>query len=68
MLARHKIRNGRLIELGIVSKRFRKEHPMVFHALVNVLRISIANGEKLLNHFVAMSKQDRQRKTSNATF
>ncbi len=50
ILARHETLNGRLKEFGILSQRFRNalnKHPLVFHAVVNIVQISIMNGEKL---------------------
>lgn len=50
ILARHETFNGRLKEFAILNNRFRnslKKHPMVFHALTNVLQVSISNGERL---------------------
>lgn len=50
ILARHETVNGRLKEFAILSHRFRNalhKHPLVFHAIVNVVQASIMNGEKL---------------------
>lgn len=50
LLARHETLNGRLKEFAALGQRFRhelKKHPMVFHAVVNVIQVSIVNGEKL---------------------
>lgn len=52
ILARHETLNGRLKEFAILSNRFRhplKKHPMVFHAVINVVQVSITNGEKLFD-------------------
>lgn len=50
ILARHETLNRRLKEFEILGGRFRnalKKHPMVFHVIVNVVQLSIANGESL---------------------
>lgn len=50
LLARHETLNGRLKEFAILGNRFRndlKKHPMVFHAIVNAVQVSISNGENL---------------------
>ncbi len=50
ILARHEALNGRLKEFAILSNRFRNclnKHPMVFHAIVNIVQLSISSGEKL---------------------
>lgn len=50
ILARHETVNGRLKEFEILSTRFRhnlKKHPMAFHAVVNIVQLSIDNGESL---------------------
>lgn len=50
ILARHETLNGRLKLFKILNCRFRhplKKHPMVFHACINLLQISIQCGEKL---------------------
>lgn len=52
ILARHETLNGRIKEFAIMTNRFRnnlKKHPEVFHAVVNVLQVSIDNGEKLFD-------------------
>lgn len=52
ILARHETLNGRLKEFSILGNRFRnsvKKHPSVFHAVVNVVQVSISNGEKLFD-------------------
>lgn len=52
ILARHETLNGRIKEFSILSNRFRnalKKHPKVFHAVVNVIQVSISNGESLFN-------------------
>lgn len=50
ILARHETLNGRLKEFEILGGRFRnslKKHPVVFRAIVNVVQVSITNGENL---------------------
>ncbi len=50
ILARHEALNGRLKEFSILSNRFRnslKKHPIVFHAIVNTVQISLSSGERL---------------------
>lgn len=50
VLARHETLNGRLKEFAILQERFRhplKKHPSVFHAVINIVQVSIMNGEKL---------------------
>ncbi len=52
ILARHETFNGRLKEFAILAHRFRNEltkHPMVFHAVINVLQVSILSGERLFD-------------------
>lgn len=52
LLARHETVNGRLKEFVILSERFRhplNKHPLVFHAVVNVVQVSIMKGEKLFD-------------------
>lgn len=50
ILARHEALNGRLKEFSILGNRFRnsiKKHPSVFHAVVNVVQVSLSKGEEL---------------------
>ena len=50
ILARHETLNGRLKKFNALGNKFRhclKKHPMVFHACVNLLQVSIDNGERL---------------------
>lgn len=50
VLARHETLNGRLKQFEALNSRFRhpiKKHPKVFHACINILQVSIENGEKL---------------------
>lgn len=52
ILARHETLNGRLKEFSILSVRFRnplKKHPLVFHAVVNIVQVTIMNGAKLFD-------------------
>lgn len=52
VLARHETLNGRIKEFAILRNRFRnnlKKHPKVFHAVVNVIQVSISNGEQLFD-------------------
>lgn len=52
LLSRHETLNGRLKSFEILNSRFRNElhkHPMVFHACVNIIQISINEGEKLFD-------------------
>lgn len=52
ILARHETLNGRVKEFAILSNRFRnslKKHPMVFHAVTNVIQVSISDGERLFD-------------------
>lgn len=52
ILARHETLNGRLKEFAILSNRYRnslKKHPIVFHAIVNIVQVSISNGEQLFD-------------------
>lgn len=52
ILARHETLNGRIKEFAIMSHRYRhplKKHPIVFHAVVNVIQVSISMGEKLFD-------------------
>lgn len=52
ILARHETLNGRLKEFGILDQKFRHplhKHPLVFHAVVNVVQASIMMGEKLFD-------------------
>lgn len=52
ILSRHETLNGRLKQFNILGERFRnslKKHPQVFHALINVVQVSIMNGEKLFD-------------------
>lgn len=52
LLARHESVNGRLKQFEILNSRFRhplKKHPLVFHACVNLVQISINCGEKLFD-------------------
>lgn len=52
ILPRHETLNSRIKEFSIMSNRFRyplKKHPMVFHAVINVLQVSISNGERLFD-------------------
>lgn len=50
ILARHETFNGRLKSFEIMNSKFRnslKKHPAVFQACVNILQLSIENGENL---------------------
>lgn len=50
ILARHETLNRRLKEFSILSVTFRnslKRHPLIFHAIVNIIQVSIENGENL---------------------
>lgn len=50
LLARHETLNGRIKEFAILGNRFRhplQKHPSVFHAVVNVIQVSISTGELL---------------------
>lgn len=48
ILARHETFNSRLKSFEALNSRFRNnigKHPMVFHAVINILQMSISNGE-----------------------
>lgn len=50
LLAQHETVNGRIKEFAILGNRFRhplKKHPTVFHAVVNIIQVSVSNGEQL---------------------
>lgn len=52
LLAWHETLNGRLKQFSILSERFRhplNKHPLVFHAVLNIVQISIMKGEKLFD-------------------
>lgn len=48
ILARHETLNGRLKNFRILNTTFRHplhKHPKIFHACINIIQISITNGE-----------------------
>ncbi len=52
IMARHETINRRLKIFGVLSNRFRHDlrlHPKCFHAVANLVQISIENGESLYN-------------------
>lgn len=52
VLARHETLNGRLKNFEALSTRYRhslKKHPMIFHAIVNIVQCTIESGEILFD-------------------
>lgn len=52
ILARHETLNGRLKQFKALGGRYRhklRKHPKIFHAIINIVQISIENGEKLFD-------------------
>ena len=50
ILARHETLNGRLKQFACLRERFRHEpylHPLYFHAVVNIVQLTIEHGEPL---------------------
>lgn len=52
ILARHETLNARLKQFEILNNRYRnnlKKHPKIFHACINIIQVSIEDGEQLFD-------------------